>query len=130
VFVPSSVYVESLPFPSVCERSLQRLGTDHLDLYLPHWREEVPLEETLAAFQALARSRKIQYWGVSNFDLSDMQELVEAPGGDAVQTNQVLYNLTRRGIEYDLLPWCREKRHSYHGVLANRAGRLPIRRYN
>jgi diketogulonate reductase-like aldo/keto reductase len=94
---------------TACERSLRGLGTDRLDLYLLHWREEVPLEETVAAFQSLARSGKIRNWGVSNFDLSDMQELVEVPGGDAVQTDQVLYNLTRRGIEYDLLPWCRAR---------------------
>jgi len=94
---------------AACERSLRRLATDRLDLYLLHWREKVPLEETVEAFHSLSRSGKIRYWGVSNFDLSDMQELVEVPGGDAVQTNQVLYNLTRRGIEYDLLPWCRQR---------------------
>src|ERR1700730_17948723 len=94
---------------AACERSLRRLATDRLDLYLLHWREKVPLEETVEAFHSLSRAGKIRYWGVSNFDLSDMQELVEVPGGDAVQTNQVLYNLTRRGIEYDLLPWCRQR---------------------
>ena len=94
---------------AACERRLRRLATDRLDLYLLHWRETVPLDETLAGFESLIRSGKIRYWGVSNFDLSDMEELIELPGGDAVQTNQVLYNLTRRGIEYDLLPWCRER---------------------
>src|SRR5438270_5877416 len=94
---------------TACERSLRRLGTDRLDLYLLHWRGPIPLEETLDAFAALVRTGKIRHWGVSNFDVSDMEELVDLPGGTAVATNQVLYNLTRRGIEYDLLPWCRER---------------------
>jgi diketogulonate reductase-like aldo/keto reductase len=94
---------------AACERTLRRLGTDRLDLYLLHWRESVPLEETLAGFESLVDSGKIRHWGVSNFDLSDMEELIDLPAGDAVQTDQVLYNLTRRGIEYDLLPWCRER---------------------
>lgn len=92
-----------------CEHSLRRLATDRLDLYLLHWRESVPLEETVEAFSSLVRSGKIRNWGVSNFDLADMEELIEVPGGDAVQTNQVLYNLTRRGIEFDLLPLCRQR---------------------
>lgn len=91
---------------TACERSLRRLKTNTLDLYLLHWRESIPLQETLAGFQLLQESGKIRYWGVSNFDISDMQELVDLPGGAAAATNQVLYNLTRRGIEYDLLPWC------------------------
>jgi diketogulonate reductase-like aldo/keto reductase len=94
---------------AACERSLRRLGTDRLDLYLLHWRGPIPLEETLDAFAALVRTGKIRHWGVSNFDVSDMEELVDLPGGTAVTTDQVLYNLTRRGIEYDLLPWCRER---------------------
>jgi diketogulonate reductase-like aldo/keto reductase len=94
---------------TACERSLGRLGTDRLDLYLLHWRGEWPLQETLAGFEALMNAGKIRQWGVSNFDLSDMQELVSLRGGDAVSTDQVLYNLTRRGIEFDLLPWCRER---------------------
>lgn len=94
---------------TACERSLRRLGTDRLDLYLLHWRGPIPLEETLDAFAALVRTGKIRLWGVSNFDVSDMEELVDLPGGTAVATDQVLYNLTRRGIEYDLLPWCRER---------------------
>jgi diketogulonate reductase-like aldo/keto reductase len=89
-----------------CEASLRRLGTEQLDLYLLHWRGTIPLRETLAAFAVLMRAGKIRYWGVSNFDLSDMQELVSLPGGVNVRTDQVLYNLTRRGIEWDLLPWC------------------------
>ncbi len=90
-----------------CERSLQRLGTNRLDLYLLHWRGGVPLEETLDGFRVLKHNGLIRYWGVSNFDLQSMQELVSLPGGAEVTTDQVVYNLMRRGIEYDLLPWCR-----------------------
>lgn len=92
-----------------CERSLKRLGTDRLDLYLLHWRGRHPLAETLDALLTLQRDGKIRDWGVSNFDVDDMEELFSLPGGDGVATNQVLYNLTRRGIEFDLLPWCRER---------------------
>ncbi|HEV2550973.1 MAG TPA: aldo/keto reductase [Stellaceae bacterium] len=95
---------------AACERSLKRLGTDRLDLYLLHWRGEVPLTETLEAFTALERAGKIRAWGVSNFDTADMKELRRLPGGKGCASNQVLYNLTRRGIEWDLLPWCREHR--------------------
>jgi diketogulonate reductase-like aldo/keto reductase len=93
-----------------CESSLRRLGTDYLDLYLLHWRGNIPLEETVDAFAALVDTGKIRYWGVSNFDVVDMIELRAVPGGADVAADQVLYNLTRRGIEYDLMPWCR-KRH-------------------
>lgn len=92
-----------------CERSLERLGTDRLDLYLLHWRGGTPLRETLEAFEELEEAGKIRHWGVSNFDVSDMEELMALRGGTAVQVNQVLYNLTRRGIEWDLQPWCRER---------------------
>jgi diketogulonate reductase-like aldo/keto reductase len=94
---------------TACERSLKRLGTDRIDLYLLHWRAGPPLEETLAGFERLLEAGKIRHWGVSNFDVADMEELVGLPAGAAVATNQVLYNPTRRGIEYDLLPWCRER---------------------
>jgi diketogulonate reductase-like aldo/keto reductase len=93
-----------------CERSLRRLGTDRIDLYLLHWRGSVPLADTLEAFQELTAAGKIRHWGVSNFDTDDMDELAALPGGADCATNQVLYNLTRRGIEFDLLPWCRERR--------------------
>ncbi|MBA2581535.1 MAG: aldo/keto reductase [Thermoleophilaceae bacterium] len=94
---------------AACERSLRRLATDRLDLYLLHWRGGTPLAETLDAFAALAGDGKIRHWGVSNLDSSDLEELVRLPGGGAVATDQVLFNLTRRGIEHDLLPWCRER---------------------
>lgn len=87
-----------------CEQSLRRLGTDRLDLYLLHWRGGVPLAETVAAFETLKDQGKILGWGVSNFDMDDMEELASAPGGKSVETNQVLYNLASRGIDYDLLP--------------------------
>jgi diketogulonate reductase-like aldo/keto reductase len=92
-----------------CEGSLRRLGTDHVDLYLLHWRGHVPLDETIAGFEALMAAGAIGGWGVSNFDVGDLEELVSLPGGSAVQVNQVLYNLARRGVEYDLLPWCRAR---------------------
>jgi diketogulonate reductase-like aldo/keto reductase len=96
---------------AACEASLRRLATDRLDLYLLHWRGGVPLDETVDALITLQRDGKIRYWGVSNFDLDDMKSLTSTrlPGGSAAATNQVLYNLTRRGIEFDLLPWCRER---------------------
>jgi diketogulonate reductase-like aldo/keto reductase len=92
-----------------CERSLMRLGVDEIDLYLLHWRGDVPLEETLEAFDTLMGAGKILNWGVSNFDVADMEELTELPGGDEVSTDQVLYNLQYRGIEFDLLPWCQRR---------------------
>jgi len=94
---------------AACERSLKRLKTDRIDLYLLHWRGSPPLSETLEAFQALVKTGNILAWGVSNFDLGEMGELAHLPGGDAVATNQVLYNLSRRGIEFDLLPWYRKR---------------------
>jgi len=92
-----------------CERSLRRLGTDHLDLYLLHWRGAAPLAETLAAFQALREAGKIRDYGVSNLDLEGMTEARDLPGGEGIVTNQVLYNLMNRGIEWVLLPWCQER---------------------
>jgi len=93
-----------------CERSLKRLKTDRIDLYLLHWRGSVPLAETLAAFMRLQRDGKIRHHGVSNFDLDDMQEWVGLSGGDTVAANQILYNFQRRGPEWELIPWCRERR--------------------
>jgi diketogulonate reductase-like aldo/keto reductase len=94
---------------AACEASLARLGTDHLDLYLLHWRGRVPLPETLDGFEILRRRGLIRHWGVSNFTVADMAELFVTPGGRAVATDQVLYNLAHQGIEYDLLPWCLER---------------------
>jgi diketogulonate reductase-like aldo/keto reductase len=89
---------------AACDASLRRLGTDRLDMYLLHWRGQVPLEETVSAFEELKRSGRIRHWGVSNFDVDDMNELTAIPDGRDVETDQVLYNLTRRGIEWNLLP--------------------------
>jgi diketogulonate reductase-like aldo/keto reductase len=102
---------------AACNASLKRLNTGHLDLYLLHWRGSVPLEDTLAGFDQLTKAGKIRNWGVSNFDVDDMEELIGLSGGTHVQTNQVLYNLSRRGIEFDLIPW-------------SRAHRMPIMAYS
>lgn len=102
---------------AACERSLARLKTDRLDLYLHHWRSDIPLEETLSGLIALQEAGKIRGWGVSNYDPRDMDELMDLPGADDIQTNQVLYNLMRRGIEFDLLP-------------AARAAHLPVMAYS
>lgn len=91
-----------------CEASLKRLGTDRLDLYLLHWSGSHPLEETVRGFEALLEAGKIRSWGVSNLDLDEMQQLFALSGGKACAANQVLYNLTRRGIEFDLLPWSKK----------------------
>jgi diketogulonate reductase-like aldo/keto reductase len=89
-----------------CQASLARLGTDHLDLYLLHWRGGENLAGVVAAFEELRAAGKIRAWGVSNFNVRDMEELFRVPHGDRCATNQVLYNLGARGIERDLLPWC------------------------
>jgi diketogulonate reductase-like aldo/keto reductase len=107
VFLVSKAYPNNASrqrLPLACEASLKRLGTDYLDLYLLHWRGNVPLAETVAAMEQLVAAGKIRRWGVSNLDTADMQELVAA-GGAACATDQILYNLTRRGPEHDLLPW-------------------------
>jgi diketogulonate reductase-like aldo/keto reductase len=112
VFLVSKVYPHNASKQgaiAACERSLKRLNTDYLDLYLLHWRGAVPLAETLEAFQTLQKAGKIRSYGVSNFDTEDMEEAVQLSGGIGIATNQVLYNLTRRGIELNLLPWCRQE---------------------
>ena len=90
---------------AACERSLDRLGLDHLDCYLLHWRGAVPLAETVAGFEALRDSGRIRSWGVSNFDLSDLQELTRLPGGGACAVNQIYLSLSQRGPAFSLLPW-------------------------
>lgn len=113
VFLVSKVYPHNATrrgAVAACERSLRRLNTDRLDLYLLHWRGNVPFEETMAAFMALQKAGKIRHYGVSNLDVDDMEALWSVPGGRNVQTDQVLYNPARRGIEWDLLPWLRERR--------------------
>ncbi|MBK4737695.1 aldo/keto reductase [Noviherbaspirillum pedocola] len=109
---------------AACERSLQRMGIAHIDLYLLHWRGGVPLEETLAGFDELQRAGKIRHWGVSNFDADDLAELDSIQGGDACSVNQVLYNLTRRGVEFDLLPLCEARRMPVMAYSPVEQGRL------
>jgi diketogulonate reductase-like aldo/keto reductase len=107
VFLVSKVYPHNASRKgcvAACERSLARLGTDRIDLYLLHWRGAVPLAETIAGMEALLAAGKIRSWGVSNFDVGDMEELWRA-GGGACATNQVLYNPEHRGIEFELMPW-------------------------
>ena len=107
VFLVSKVYPHNASrqgIPQACERSLDRLKTDHIDLYLLHWRGQYPLAETVEAFERLRESGKISRWGVSNFDVDDLLEL----NTPVCATNQVLYNLEQRGIEFDLLPWCQQ----------------------
>lgn len=113
VFLVSKLYPQNAStagMRAACEHSLRRLGTDRLDLYLLHWRGSVPLAETVAAFEELRAEGKILRWGVSNLDVDDMEELLAVPGAHRCVTDQVLYNLEYRGVEFDLLPWC-ETRH-------------------
>ncbi|GAB3772238.1 aldo/keto reductase [Ramlibacter monticola] len=112
VFLVSKVYPYNASRRAMrrsCEASLRRLRVDTIDLYLLHWPGEVPLAETVEAFEALRREGKIRHWGVSNFDPEGMRELESTPGGAAAQADQVLYNLGRRGIEWDLLPGLRTR---------------------
>jgi len=114
VFLVSKVYPHNASrtgVPAACERSLRRLRTDCLDLYLLHWRGQHPVAETVAAFEALRQAGKIRRWGVSNFDTRDMEGLPPASQHLGCAANQVLYNLGARGIEFDLLPWSQQ-----HGV--------------
>ncbi|MEE6259799.1 aldo/keto reductase [Plantactinospora sonchi] len=103
----SSEHATAIGTLDACQRSLERLGTDRIDLYLLHQRGDAPLPETVEAFTTLMTRGLIRHWGVSNFDVSDVVELTGIPGGTAVETDQIPYNLTRRGIEWDLLPRCR-----------------------
>ena len=112
LFVVSKVYPHNagaLAAGAACERSLQRLGLEHLDCYLLHWRGSVPLAETVAAFERLRERGRIRSWGVSNFDVADMVELFALPGGERCATNQVYYSLTARGPGFDLVPWLQQR---------------------
>jgi diketogulonate reductase-like aldo/keto reductase len=111
LFIVSKVYPHNASRAGVvaaCERSLKRLATDRIDLYLLHWRGSIPLAETVEGLLRLQRDGKIRHYGVSNFDRADMAEWAALQGGGTVAADQVLYNLSRRGPEWDLLPWCRE----------------------
>lgn len=112
LFLVSKVYPHNAGRKNIfksCMASMERMGTDYLDLYLLHWRGGIPLEETVACMEQLKKEGKIRRWGVSNFDTSDMEELWSVPGGKNCAVNQVLYHVASRGIEYDLLPWMRER---------------------
>ena len=112
LFIVSKVYPHNasrLGVPAACGRSLKRLKTDRIDLYLLHWRGGHLLGETVAAFEKLKAEGKIRHWGVSNLDTDNMEELAGVPDGQACAANQVLYHPGSRGIEYDLLPWCADR---------------------
>jgi diketogulonate reductase-like aldo/keto reductase len=109
---------------AACERSLKRLKTDYIDLYLLHWPGSHPLSETVAGMLALVEAGKIRHWGVSNLDLGDMKELVALKGGQGCATNQVLYNLSRRGIEHDLMPWQRQRKMTLMAYSPIEQGRI------
>jgi diketogulonate reductase-like aldo/keto reductase len=128
VFLVSKVYPHNASrggTVQACERSLKRLKTDRLDLYLLHWRGGVPLAETVAGFEDLRRAGKIRHWGVSNLDADDMEELTAAPDGERCAANQVLYNVMRRGPEFDLLPWMAQRRMPLMAYSPVEQGRLP-----
>jgi diketogulonate reductase-like aldo/keto reductase len=113
LFIVTKVYPHNASREGViaaCERSLRRLGLDHVDLYLLHWRGQHPLTATIEGFEALKAAGRIRHWGVSNFDQDDMEELWQAAGGKACAANQVYYSASKRGVEFDLLPWQREHR--------------------
>jgi len=112
VFIVSKVYPHNATrrgTAAACERSLKRLGTDWIDLYLLHWRGSAPFAETVAEFEKLRAAGKIRHWGVSNLDVSEMEGVLAVPGGAGCATDQVLYNPERRGVEFDLLPWCAKR---------------------
>jgi diketogulonate reductase-like aldo/keto reductase len=128
-FLVSKVYpynASSKGVITACERSLKRLKTDRLDLYLLHWRGETALEEAVAGFEALKAAGKIRHWGVSNFDMEDMEDLFAA-GGKACAANQILHNPQRRNCEYDLLPWLRARKIPVMAYSPLEQGRLKPR---
>ena len=127
-FIVSKVYPHNASrggIPAACARSLKRLRTDRIDLYLLHWRGSHPLAETVDAFEALRRAGHIRHWGVSNLDTADMEELWRVTDGRNCAANQILYNLGRRGPEYDLLPWCQERGVQVMAYSPIEQGRLP-----
>lgn len=131
VFIVSKVYPHNASrrsMPVSCDNSLKRLRIEAIDMYLLHWQGGVPLEETVEAFEALRRAGKIRHWGVSNLDTAQMRELHDMPAGAAAQTDQVLYNLGRRGIEWELLPWLRERRIPVMAYSPLEEGRLVRQR--
>lgn len=128
VFLVSKVYPQNASrsgVPAACERSLRRMNVEVIDLYLLHWRGSHPLSETVAAFEKLKAEGKILRWGVSNFDVDDMEELWRVKAGEGCATNQVLYHPDSRGIEFDLLPWCAQRKVSVMAYSpVGQAGRL------
>lgn len=108
-----------------CERSLKALRTDRLDLYLLHWPGSEPLEETIAAFERLVETGKIRFWGVSNFDVEDLEEARSIAGPDRIACNQVLYHLQERAMEYRVLPWCESHRIAVVGYSPLGSGDFP-----
>ena len=129
-FIVSKVYPHNASRTgaiAACERSLKRLKTDRIDLYLLHWPGNHPIGDTVAAFETLKRDGKIRHWGVSNFDVGEMDELIEA-GGQNVAANQVLYNLTRRGVEFDLFPWMAKRKVPIMAYSPVEQGRLAHNR--
>jgi len=138
VFIVSKLYPHNATFDgtmAACERSLERLATGHIDLYLLHWRGSSPLAQTVKAFERLKEQGKIRHWGVSNFDTDDMEELLALPAGRNCAANQVLYNLNQRGIEWQLLPECRKREIAImaysplaQGPLAKHRALAPIAR--
>jgi diketogulonate reductase-like aldo/keto reductase len=129
LFLVSKVYPHNASRRGVveaCERSLGRLGTDRIDLYLLHWRGQYPLAETVEGFETLRRAGKIRHWGVSNFDTEDMEELAGIPPGGRCATNQVLYNVRRRGPEFSLMPGMAERHMPLMAYSPVEQGRLPL----
>jgi diketogulonate reductase-like aldo/keto reductase len=129
VFLVSKAYPHNASFQGVqaaCERSLARLQTDRIDLYLLHWRGSVPFEETIRGFEALQKAGKIRHWGVSNLDTDDLEEMLDEDGGEHCAVNQVLYNLSRRGPEFDLLPFQRRVEIPTMAYSPIEQGRLPV----
>ena len=127
VFLVSKAYPQNASrakLPVACEASLRRLRTDRLDLYLLHWPGSVPIGETVTAMESLVQAGKIRAWGVSNFDVDDLDEMMEA-GGAACACDQVLYNVTRRAPEYDLVPWLADKHMPLMAYSPVEQGRLP-----